>query len=216
MFLLGLVLGSFFHNMHINLKQDKNWIRGFSACDSCQRNLHFFHKIPFISYLLLRGRCAYCKAPIPLSYFCWELFFALFLHLLTYLQLSLSDILIILLLISLTIIDYHRYEIAYPPLILISLIIFFSMPQSKDFLFNLLIILPLALACSYHKMGWGDLQLILPFTWLFTSSALLLWLQIAALSGLIYALLQQEKKAAIPFVPFLCLSFIITVIRIRY
>ena len=39
-----------------------------SHCPSCRKPLKFWHNIPLISYVLLRGRCNYCRAPISLQY----------------------------------------------------------------------------------------------------------------------------------------------------
>jgi leader peptidase (prepilin peptidase)/N-methyltransferase len=39
-----------------------------SACPSCQRTIRAIHNIPVLSYVLLRGRCAYCHAAIGLRY----------------------------------------------------------------------------------------------------------------------------------------------------
>lgn len=40
----------------------------FSHCPSCKHVIRPWHNIPIISYLLLRGKCAYCKAHISLRY----------------------------------------------------------------------------------------------------------------------------------------------------
>lgn len=47
---------------HINLHLP------FSHCTYCKRRLKPWHNIPIISYLVLRGRCAYCKTTISLRY----------------------------------------------------------------------------------------------------------------------------------------------------
>lgn len=36
-----------------------------SHCTHCKQCLRWWHNIPLISWVLLRGKCAYCKAPIP-------------------------------------------------------------------------------------------------------------------------------------------------------
>jgi leader peptidase (prepilin peptidase)/N-methyltransferase len=40
----------------------------FSHCTHCQKPLKPWHNIPIISYLVLRGKCAYCNATISLRY----------------------------------------------------------------------------------------------------------------------------------------------------
>ncbi len=39
-----------------------------SYCPSCKQTLRIIDLIPVLSYLLLRGRCAFCKAPISMRY----------------------------------------------------------------------------------------------------------------------------------------------------
>jgi leader peptidase (prepilin peptidase)/N-methyltransferase len=45
-----------------------------SACPHCHHPLAHWHKLPVVSYLLLRGRCAYCAQAISWRYPCVELF----------------------------------------------------------------------------------------------------------------------------------------------
>src|SRR3989338_7656195 len=40
----------------------------FSHCPECKKVIRPWHNIPIISYLWLRGKCAYCKAVISVRY----------------------------------------------------------------------------------------------------------------------------------------------------
>ena len=44
-----------------------------SFCPQCEQTLAWWHNIPLISWLLLRGRCGHCGATIPFRYFFIEL-----------------------------------------------------------------------------------------------------------------------------------------------
>jgi prepilin signal peptidase PulO-like enzyme (type II secretory pathway) len=48
-----------------------------SFCPSCRTQIKALDNIPLISWLLLKGRCRYCRAPIPVWYFLVELFAAI-------------------------------------------------------------------------------------------------------------------------------------------
>ncbi|PMP96094.1 MAG: prepilin peptidase [Thermodesulfobacterium geofontis] len=68
-FIFGLCIGSFLNVIIYR------WSRGlsirnplFSFCPHCGNILKWYHNIPIISYIILRGKCAYCKAPISLKY----------------------------------------------------------------------------------------------------------------------------------------------------
>src|SRR5689334_2376635 len=43
-----------------------------SACPSCGHRITASENIPLVSYLLLRGKCSACKAPISIRYPCVE------------------------------------------------------------------------------------------------------------------------------------------------
>lgn len=40
----------------------------FSHCPQCKKSLKPWHNIPLLSYLILRGKCAYCSAKISMRY----------------------------------------------------------------------------------------------------------------------------------------------------
>ena len=48
-----------------------------SFCPSCRSQIKAIDNIPVISWLLLKGRCRSCSAPIPIWYFLGELFAAI-------------------------------------------------------------------------------------------------------------------------------------------
>ncbi len=45
-----------------------NLVRPGSACPACKAPVRAWQNIPVLSYLLLRGRCANCRAPISIRY----------------------------------------------------------------------------------------------------------------------------------------------------
>ncbi len=63
---IGLCIGSFLNVVIARLPEDRSLLPG-SACDSCGAQIPIWRNIPVLSYLLLRGRCASCAAPIPAS-----------------------------------------------------------------------------------------------------------------------------------------------------
>lgn len=90
-FLLSLMVGSFLNVVihRLPVMMQKNWRKDChdylqlpgeadsapfnlmlpaSHCPHCQTAIKPHHNIPVLSYLLLRGKCAYCAAPIALRY----------------------------------------------------------------------------------------------------------------------------------------------------
>nr|WP_245527902.1 A24 family peptidase [Ammonifex degensii] len=67
-FVVGLVVGSFLNVAIYRLPRGETIILGCSRCPSCGETLRFYDLIPLLSFLWLRGRCRYCRAPISWRY----------------------------------------------------------------------------------------------------------------------------------------------------
>jgi leader peptidase (prepilin peptidase)/N-methyltransferase len=70
---LGACVGSFLNVVIYRLPREKSLVHPGSACPSCNTFIRFYDNIPLLSWLLLRGRCRNCKAPISIRYFIVEL-----------------------------------------------------------------------------------------------------------------------------------------------
>lgn len=61
---VGAIIGSYVGVLVLRWPSGEPTAGGRSRCDSCERQLAWHDLLPLLSYLLLRGRCRYCKAPI--------------------------------------------------------------------------------------------------------------------------------------------------------
>ena len=61
----GLAVGSFLNVCIDRLPASQSILRPRSHCPACKTSLAARDLMPVLSYLLLRGRCRYCSAPIP-------------------------------------------------------------------------------------------------------------------------------------------------------
>lgn len=61
---LGLLIGSFLATVALRWPIGGSALSGRSRCDSCGRALAPVELVPLLSFLLLRGRCRDCRAPI--------------------------------------------------------------------------------------------------------------------------------------------------------
>lgn len=65
---LGLAWGSFLNVVIFRLPRDMSLLRPPSACTQCGKNIPPYDNIPFLSYIILGGKCRFCKAKISFSY----------------------------------------------------------------------------------------------------------------------------------------------------
>ncbi len=120
-FIFGLCIGSFLNVVILRGLSGENFIISRSKCPKCGNQLKWYMNIPLISYIFLRGKCAFCKEKISIQYPIVEfvcacaflitfltfglslktLFICVFLSL--FIALSVTDIL------ETVIIDYHAY-----------------------------------------------------------------------------------------------------------
>ena len=66
--LLGLTLGSFMNVCIYRIPLGKSIISPPSNCPNCGKRIRFYDNIPLVSYLILLGRCRYCRQPISWRY----------------------------------------------------------------------------------------------------------------------------------------------------
>lgn len=72
-FILGTILGSFYHVLATRLPQGMDVIKTRSHCDSCNETLKWYNLIPIVSFIVQRGKCSMCGAKITKLHFITEL-----------------------------------------------------------------------------------------------------------------------------------------------
>ena len=66
--LFGLAIGSFITALVPRVKNKENFISDRSRCPHCKHELGPIELIPLLSFLLLGGKCKYCRKPISIFY----------------------------------------------------------------------------------------------------------------------------------------------------
>jgi leader peptidase (prepilin peptidase)/N-methyltransferase len=65
---LGAIIGSFLNVVIHRIPREQSIVFPNSACPSCGTALRPYDNIPVISYLVLGGRCRFCRQPISMRY----------------------------------------------------------------------------------------------------------------------------------------------------
>jgi len=237
-FVLGACIGSFLNVLADRLPAGRSIVHPPSHCEACGRRLTPLELIPILSYLLLRGRCRTCRAPIPRRVLLLELATAVAFWLL-YLKYGVSLRLVILafyfsLFLTIAVIDLeHKLilnRLVYPasPLAL-ALCTFYPLGLAEgraplsSFLFSLLggaicfLILLLPALIWREGMGWGDVKLagLIGLALGFPGGLVALGLGIVA-AGVpaifLLALRIKGRHDSLPFGPFLAAGVLATLI----
>jgi leader peptidase (prepilin peptidase) / N-methyltransferase len=73
---IGASLGSFVNVVIARLPTGESLVRPRSRCPSCKTPIAWYDNVPILSWLVLRGHCRRCKAPISARYMIVELLMA--------------------------------------------------------------------------------------------------------------------------------------------
>jgi len=229
--IFGAMVGSFLNVCIYRLPKEESIIWPRSHCPACKKMIRFYDNIPLISYLLLRGRCRYCKGPISIQYPLVEGITALSsLFLFMKFGPSLSYLIyfaFVAALIVITVIDlYHQIipdGISLPG-IGVGLLTSLVNPQITFFNSLMGILLgggSLFLVATLYEwifkregMGGGDVKLLAMIGAFLGWKAVILTILLSSLIGsttgiLIMILKGKDFKYAIPFGPFLSMGAVI-------
>jgi leader peptidase (prepilin peptidase)/N-methyltransferase len=66
--LFGLAIGSFLNVCIYRIPLKKSIINPPSSCPQCGERIRFYDNIPLLSYVVLLGKCRYCRSSIPIRY----------------------------------------------------------------------------------------------------------------------------------------------------
>lgn len=67
-FIVGTVVGSFLNVCIVRLPKNESIVYPGSHCPSCKHPIAWYQNVPIFSYVLLLGRCPYCRSGISFRY----------------------------------------------------------------------------------------------------------------------------------------------------
>jgi leader peptidase (prepilin peptidase) / N-methyltransferase len=225
-FVFGLIIGSFCNVVIYRLPQGKSIVAPGSQCRSCGSSIRPWDNIPLLSYVLLKGRCRFCKEPISLRYPAVEVLSGV-LYVLLYFKFGLTMIfagyaLLTSALVIVAFIDFdHKIipNIITLPGIAVGLglslgVLPITPPASLIGLISGGAIFYLIALISGGGMGGGDIKLIAMIGAFLGLSGVLFTIFVSALSGSVVGLMlmllgRKGRKDRVPFGPFLAFGAIL-------
>lgn len=230
----GLIIGSFLNVCVYRIPREESVSFPSSHCTSCNTSLKWYDNIPLFSYIILQGKCRYCKVKISPKYPMIELLNAIIYLLLFYkFKLSIDFIFYALISSSLIVVTFiDLKEMIIPDRLVITILtlsilhkavnyILYKVPINFiDSIGGLLLaggLFLLIVIISNGGMGGGDVTLIgsLGFVVGIKNILLVMFLSfmIGAIISLFLLLLKiKTKKDPIPFGPFIIISFFIVML----
>jgi len=230
--IFGAIVGSFLNVCIFRLPKEESIIWPGSHCPHCENPIKFYDNIPLISYLLLRGKCRYCRGAISAQYPLVEGITALSSFIL-FMRFgpSLSYLIyfaFVAALIVITVIDLNHQiipDVISLPGIGVGLLASLILPQFtffdslKGFLLgggSLFLVATLYQWLFRREgMGGGDVKLLAMIGaflgWKAVILTILLGSLVGSITGIIVMVLKgKDFKYAIPFGPFLSLGAVIS------
>ncbi len=229
--LVGLAVGSFVNVLIYRIPRGLSIVWPPSHCPVCGHRLAWKDNIPLLSYLILRGRCRYCGARIPLRYplveaanallylgLAWRFGFQVFL--LFYWALA-------SLILALSLIDLEHHRLPDPLTLSLGLLglgyqflrhawIYGLLGGVVGFLLGGLIYLLATWVYGPDAFGLGDVKYLAaigiwggPFA---VPVILFLASLLGTLGGLIVAWRRRTLRVGIPFGPFLSGALLLTIL----
>ncbi|MBL0686726.1 MAG: prepilin peptidase [Sulfurospirillum sp.] len=219
--LIGVIIGSFLNVIILRVPKNENISLPASHCMTCQKPLKWYHNIPIFSWILLGGKCAFCKEKISIQYIIIEfltacMFISIALRIDSVSEAFIYSILFSMLL-ALSVIDL-KYK-AVPdcisiPTLFVSFLVgdFFNSFSSALFLIGGFTLLRFVVSWIIKKDAMGEADIIIAGIIGATVGVELglIAIYISALMALIVFFILSKKEYELPFIPFLAFGLYIT------
>ena len=202
-FTIGTCIASFL-GLVVDRFPNQSILAPRSHCDQCQHVLGVWDLIPIISQLLHRFRCRYCHQTYPFWYCLFEVWSGLLFLAYANGFFSLPQLLTLLGAAVLAIYDLRFME--YPLFIWCCLHVLVLFLSGSNLLMLIFLLLAIGAHFFFIGMGAGDFLLLATFSLTFSSTQILILIQIASILGILVFALKKERDR-IPFVPCLFLSY---------
>ncbi len=222
--LFGLLFGSFLNVLILRIPKEESIVFPGSHCTSCNNKLKWWHNIPLLSWIILGGKCHFCKEKISIQYPIIELLTALLFAVVYYklenIPFGLIVGLVFALLLGLSLIDL-RYKAVPDSLNLGALTLaIFASPAILENLSNALTFAGgfallrfyVSYAIKKEALGEADIMIAATIGAMLGLKLGIFAIFLSAVIALPVFLIIKEKDFEVPFIPFLAFALFLVYI----
>ncbi len=222
--LFGLLFGSFLNVLILRIPKEESIVFPGSHCTSCNNKLKWWHNIPLISWIILGGKCHFCKEKISIQYPLIELSTAILFGVVYYklenIPYGLIAGLVFALLLGLSLIDF-RYKAVPDSLNLGALTLaIFASPTILTNLTNALIFAGgfallrfyVSFAIKKEALGEADIMIAATIGAMVGLKLGVFAIFLSAVIALPVFIIIKEKDYEVPFIPFLAFALFLVFI----
>lgn len=237
-FVLGAIIGSFLNVCIYRIPAGLSIVTPRSRCPHCESPIHWYHNLPILSWLLLKGKCAYCSAAVSVRYLLVEALtgalFALFFYRFTFHPVTPVVLLLVAALVVITFIDLDHQiipDVISLPGIPVGFLCSFLVPwlSWQESLLGIVLgggsLLTIALGYELltkkEGMGFGDVKLLAMLGAVLGWTAIFPIIFIGSLLGTLVGvplmlIKKADSKLAVPFGPFLSAAALVHIFFVQH
>ncbi len=218
----GIVIGSFLNVCIYRIPNHESVVVSRSHCMSCGKQIKWYDLVPLVSFLVLRGKCRYCKAKLSWQYPAVEALNGMLYGIIF----NITSILYCLAtsaLLALSIIDWRTYEIPPSFNIFIGILgiirLILDLPHWYNYVIGFVsvsgFLLLIFLVTKGRGIGFGDVKLMAAAGLLLGWKLIILSLGLGCVLGsIIHITLMyvKDKDRVLAFGPYLSLGIFISML----
>lgn len=225
--LYGILIGSFLNVCIYRIPKKENIVVVSSHCMSCGKQIKWYDLVPLVSFLILRGKCRYCKAKLSWQYPAVEALNGILYGIIVLVNgFNITSILYCLAtsaLLALSMIDWRTYEIPPSFNIFIGILgiirLILDLPHWYNYVIGFVsvsgFLLLIFLVTKGRGIGFGDVKLMAAAGLLLGWKLIILSLGLGCVLGsIIHITLMyvKDKDRVLAFGPYLSLGIFISML----
>ncbi|WP_180363463.1 MULTISPECIES: A24 family peptidase [unclassified Staphylococcus] len=209
------MLESFLYQLCFVKTLNFSYMKQRSKCETCHHDLKWYDLVPIISFVILKGRCRYCRHKLSKLHVIGELCALLPIGLLVFNVIYPSSALFLalyLFLLVAALYDMHTHTIPVHFDLIFIIVVIALAPKVFITQIGIVILLHILFILAPHAIGYGDILIFtllsLVFPYLFFLMIFCMTFIIGGLFMIMFRLFTKRRILEVPLIPFIFISFL--------